>query len=57
MRKFTYETRRLAEEVIDNALKELSEMKYNEPDVEARTKAASTAILTALKVLDQESYI
>lgn len=52
MRKFTDETRRLAEEVIDNALKELSEMKYNEPDVEARTKAASTAILTALKVLN-----
>ena len=52
MRKFTDKTIRLAEEVINNALKELSEMKYNEPDVEARTKAASTVILTALKVLN-----
>ena len=52
MRQFTDKTRRLAEKVIDNALKELSEMKYNEPDVEARTKAASTAILTALKVIN-----
>lgn len=52
MRKLPDKTRRLAEKVIDNALKELSEMKYNEPDVEARTKAASTAILTAFKVLN-----
>ncbi|MGN0733715.1 MAG: hypothetical protein ACI4LC_06035 [Emergencia sp.] len=52
MRKIPDKTRRLAEKVIDNALKELSEMKYNGPAAEVRTKAASTAILTALKVLN-----